>query len=124
MKRLAIVLCLMLTGCGTGGGTWAVRAFGRPCWPFTNGETFYEASPCKDACRTWLKTHQQFPKRGKTWYFVDADHWAGSGGRGDRYHSIVWYIGPNGVKHYYDPLRGCEIELTQSERASIVYEGI
>ena len=103
--------------------SWFTKIFGKLGWPFSDGTALWETNPCKAAAQRWLKVHTEYYECGKLWYYRDLNHWEGYVDYQDRYHSIVWYV-TNGEKKYYDPLLMEDVELSPTERESIVYEGI
>jgi hypothetical protein len=96
MKRYAMLLCLMLTGCGTGGGT--------DC---TNRATDW-----------WLR--QRPENTGIVWYQPEQRHWGPSAGRALRH--CICYTVIDGKRVYYDPQLG-PAELTERELESAQHIG-
>ena len=88
MKRLAILLCLVLAGCGTGGGTWCTNR----------------------ASDWWLR--QRPDNTGIVWYVPDLHHWMPRAGRGQRH--CICYTVIDGERLYYDPQLGPMV-LTERE---------
>jgi len=96
MKRALILLCLTLTGCGTGGGTWCTNR----------------------SCDWWLR--QRPDNTGIVWYTPQRKHWQPYT-RADRGHCICYKV-IDGRRVYYDPQIGPMV-LSDNELARAQHIG-
>ena len=89
-------------------GFWR-NILGKPCWPFRKA-TLADTNPCIAAFLDWQASleHPVY----MCWYWPDRQHWRIH--RPGQKHCVgYWLEGSN--RHYWEPQRDCEIELSENE---------